>query len=183
MYRSGKPQSVTTGAGAAALAVTEATVDLSADVADPKAPDVDLIDVLLAQHGEITAALNDVERSPVAQRAAAMRSLAALIDRHESIEADVARPLTRRWVINGEGIGHARFVEEDQISELLERLSAMDVGDPGFAGAFAVFRDVFACHMHREEAEEFVPLRAQVGRRELVSRAATARRIGGPSRR
>ena len=160
-------------------ALREATVDLSADVADPRVPDVDLIDILVAQHGEIIAALNHVELSPVARRAAAMRTLAGLIDVHESIEADVVRPLTRRWLIDGEAIAHARFVEEDQISELLERLSVMDVAGPRFADAFAVFRDVFGCHMHREEAEEFVPLRAQVERRELVSRALSARRIGG----
>jgi len=62
--------------------------------------------------------------------------------------------------------------------EPLERLSAMDTADPRFAGAFAVFRDVFACHMHREEAEEFAPLRAQVERQELLRRAVAARRIG-----
>jgi hypothetical protein len=156
----------------------EAIVDRTADVADPKALDVDLIDVLLAQHGEIVAALNGVEVASGDERAAAMRTLAGLIDLHESIEADVVRPLTRRNMTDGEAIAHARFVEEDQISELLERLSAMDAADPRFADAFAVFRDVFACHMHREEAEEFAPLRAQVERPELLSRAVAARRIG-----
>jgi Hemerythrin HHE cation binding domain len=155
----------------------EATVDRSADVADPKAPGADLIDMLLAQHSEIIAELNGVELASGAERAAAMRTLAGLIELHESIEADVVRPLTRRYVTDGEAIAHARFVEEDQISELLERLSTMNAADARFADAFAVFRDVFACHMHREEAEEFAPLRAQVARQELLSRAVAARRI------
>ena len=161
------------------LVFPEATVDLSAEVADAKSSDVDLIDVLLAQHAEIVMALNLVELSPIARRAQAVRTLAELIELHESIEADVVRPLTRRCVTDGEAVAHARFVEEDPISELLERLSATDIAGPRFADAFAVFRDVLTCHLHREEAEEFVPLRAQTERRELVSRAVAAQRIGG----
>jgi Hemerythrin HHE cation binding domain len=152
-------------------------MDLSTDAADVAAPGSDVIDVLLAQHREIEAALIRVEDVPPDARRSALRTLAELIQRHESTEADVVRPLTRRFLSDGEAVAHARFVEEDQISELLERLSAMDPTDQRFVGAFAVFRDVYGCHLHREEAEEFRPLRDRVDRQELVSRGVAAQRL------
>jgi hypothetical protein len=158
-------------------ASAEATVDLSTDVADVAAPKSDVIDVLLAHHRQIKAALIRVEDVPADARRSALRTLAELIQRHESTEADVMRPLTRRFLSDGEAVAHARFVEEDQISELLERLSAMDPTGQRFVGAFAVFRDVYGCHMHREEAEEFGPLRDCVDRQELVNRGVAAQRL------
>jgi hypothetical protein len=135
---------------------------------------VDVIDVLMVQHQRIGSALDQVESAVGDGRVAALRSLAALVDVHESVEARLVHPLTSRTVADGAAIAHARFVEEDQVTELLGRLCAMDVNTPRFCDAFAVFRDVLACHIHREEAEEFAPLRAQVDHRQLVELAAAA---------
>lgn len=144
------------------------------------ADEIDVIDVLLAQHREIDDALDAVAEAGPPDRAMCMHSAGMLIHTHESIEADVIRPLTRRIVDDGEAVAHARFVEEDQIFELLERLGAMDPADPRFGDAFAVFRDVLGCHMHREEAEEFAPLRSYADRSELVNRGRAARRLVRP---
>ena len=134
----------------------------------------DVVDVLLTQHDQIVAALDQVEASGDGSRAAALRSLAALVDIHESIEARLVHPLTSRTVSGGDAIAHARAVEEDQVSELLGRLCAMDTNGSRFSDAFAVFRDVLAGHMHREEAEEFVALREQVDGRDLRQVAGAA---------
>ena len=144
------------------------------------ADEIDVIDVLLAQHREIDDALDAVAEAGARDRAAYMRSAGLLIHAHESIEADVIRPLTRRVLDDGEAVAHARFVEEDQIFELLERLGAMGSTDPRFGDAFVVFRDILGSHMHREEAEEFAPLRSYADRSELINRGTAARRLVRP---
>jgi len=136
--------------------------------------ELDVIDVLLTQHDQIVAALDQVEASGDGSRSAALRSLAALVDLHESVEARLVHPLTSRVVPGGDAIAHARVVEEDQVTELLGRLCAMDTNGSRFSDAFAVFRDVLAGHMHREEAEEFVALREQADGRELRDAAGAA---------
>ncbi|HKE64115.1 MAG TPA: hemerythrin domain-containing protein [Micromonosporaceae bacterium] len=135
----------------------------------------DMVDVLLMQHDRIVCALDQVEANTGETRATALRSLVRLVDQHDAVEADVVHPLTIRSVVDGDAIARTSATEEDRVKELLGRLGAMDVRSARFPDAFAFFRSMLARHLHREEAEEFMPLRAAVERRQLVDLVDAAR--------
>src|SRR5262249_57022468 len=92
-------------------------------------------------------------------RARGVQSLVTMVGRHDSVEAGLLHPLTSRSVSDGEAIARTSAVEEDRVKDLLGRLGAMDVRSAHFPEAFAYFRSTLAGHLHREEAEEFMPLR------------------------
>jgi hypothetical protein len=143
------------------------TIMTTAVAAGPLAP-ADLVDVLMSQHDEIRRAIAAVEAAAAAQRGAAVRALADLIEAHEDVEARLVHPLAEFELPGGRALTHTLVVEENRADELLSQLITLRAGDARFGSVFAEFRTVILGHLRREEREEFAALRARTPRDVLV---------------
>jgi cytochrome c oxidase subunit 1 len=148
----------------------------------------DVLDLLAAQHEEIEQGLARVLVSSGDQRRRAFVRLRDLLERHESTEERILRPLTERTP-DGEALAHARRVEEDDVAALLRQMGEEDdVDAPGFAALAVQLQTAVLAHAAAEEHDEFPLLRRTVdlstlraARRDAEDPPAASRR-GRPRR-
>ena len=128
-------------------------------VIDLDNPQGDLVTQLLDQHEQVRAAIDAVAKTTTAaSRQKAFDHLRELLSRHETAEAMIVRPLTRRFD-NGEAIASARMDEENSSKEVLAELEQLDIASVEFARLFETFGQAVLEHALAEEAYEFPLLR------------------------
>jgi hypothetical protein len=148
----------------------------TADTAFPTGSDVDVVDLLLAQHARIEEQFLLVAgaSTPDAKKEA-FEDLVRLLSVHETAEEELIHPLSRGLVPGGDPLVDDRLEEERQANEILARLLKDGVDAAGFDAALLLLRAAVLKHARHEERYEFTQLRAKVPAAQLRALATAVR--------
>ncbi|MFD5266321.1 hemerythrin domain-containing protein [Streptomyces sp. NPDC058335] len=138
---------------------------------DDAAPDVDVVALLMRQHGDIRNLFDEVEATTGDARQEAFRRLVRLLAVHETAEEEVVHPFVRRNVAGGDEVVEARLAEERSAKETLSDLDEMDTGDPKFMPRLLALRSEVQEHARAEERYEFIHIRRSADTAALASLA------------
>ena len=125
-------------------------------------PDLDVVDLLLAQHAQIEELFTLVAGTTGDARREAFEELVRLLSVHETAEEELIHPLARTLVDGGDARVEDRLAEEHQAKETLVELVRADLDGDGFDTALLLLRDAVLTHARYEERYEFNYLRAKV---------------------
>ena len=138
----------------------------------------DVVEFLKHQHDLIKRKFDEVLDADAPEgRRRAFAELRQLLAVHENAEEKVIHPRARLEIVDGDSVVGARVAEERAAKEQLAQLVKMDIASAGFLDAVAVFRDAVLRHAVREEDEEFVRLKAELGAEELKHLANAVRAV------
>ncbi|MCK2216799.1 hemerythrin domain-containing protein [Actinomadura sp. ATCC 31491] len=135
----------------------------------------DVIDLLVAQHGQIRDLFDEVEQAPPEKVEAAFGRLTRLLSVHETAEEEIVHPYARRRIDGGPGVVTDRLREENLAKRLLLDLHRDGVDDPRFWDRLAELRAAVTAHARGEERYEFARLRAATSVVERRAMAAAVR--------
>ncbi|POX57532.1 hemerythrin [Streptomyces sp. Ru62] len=141
---------------------------------DDRAPDIDVVALLMRQHGDIRNLFDEVEQSQGEERRDAFRRLVRLLAVHETAEEEVVHPFVRRAVEGGEQIVKDRLAEEKSAKETLAALDDMDTDDPKFLPRLMQLRTEVQEHARAEERYEFSHIRRST---DVTNLAAMAKAV------
>lgn len=126
------------------------------------AKEMDVVDLLLAQHAQIEELFREVLAAQGEERRDRFQDLARLLAVHETAEEEVVHPLARRNIDAGSEVVDARLSEEREAKELLADLHERGVEAPDFTDRLIILRDAVLEHAKREERYELYRLRQQL---------------------
>ncbi|GGZ12884.1 hemerythrin domain-containing protein [Streptomyces poonensis] len=151
---------------------------------DDRAPDDDVVGLLMRQHGDIRNLFDEVERSTGDARRDAFHRLVRLLAVHETAEEEVVHPVARRAFPGGEEIVADRLAEEHGAKEALSVLDGMDTDDPRFLPLLLDLRGDVQRHARAEERYEFTHLRrsADPARLSAMAKGVKAAEAMAPTR-
>ncbi|MFB0614692.1 hemerythrin domain-containing protein [Streptomyces sp. AGS-58] len=151
---------------------------------DDHAPDIDVVALLMRQHGDIRNLFDEVERSEGDERREAFRRLVRLLAVHETAEEEVVHPFVRRAVSGGERVVEDRLAEEKAAKETLAELDDMDTDDPAFMPRLMKLRADVQEHARAEERYEFSHIRrsTDVTNLSTMAKAVKAAEAMAPTR-
>ncbi|WP_030665022.1 hemerythrin domain-containing protein [Streptomyces cellulosae] len=138
---------------------------------DDAAPDVDVVALLMRQHGDIRNLFDEVEAVSGDARQDAFRRLVRLLAVHETAEEEVVHPFVRRNVTGGDVVVDERLREERSAKETLSALDGLDTGDPKFMPQLLALRTEVQEHARAEERYEFIHIRRSADTAALASLA------------
>ncbi|MYS94700.1 MULTISPECIES: hemerythrin domain-containing protein [Streptomyces] len=138
---------------------------------DDAVPDVDVVDLLMRQHGDIRNLFDEVEAAEGDARQEAFRRLVRLLAVHETAEEEVVHPFVRRSVAGGEDVVEDRLAEERSAKETLSALDGLDTDDPKFLPQLLALRTAVQEHARAEERYEFIHIRRSADAGALASLA------------
>jgi hemerythrin superfamily protein len=141
---------------------------------DDQAPDIDVVALLMRQHGDIRNLFDEVEQSQGEERRDAFRRLVRLLAVHETAEEEVVHPFVRRAVEGGEQVVRDRLAEEKSAKESLAALDDMDTDDPKFMPRLMQLRTEVQEHARAEERYEFARIRRST---DVTNLAAMAKAV------
>jgi hemerythrin superfamily protein len=141
---------------------------------DDRAADIDVVALLMRQHGDIRNLFDEVERSQGEERRDAFRRLVRLLAVHETAEEEVVHPFVRMAVDGGEQVVKDRLAEEKSAKETLAALDEMDTDDPGFMPRLIQLRTEVQEHARAEERYEFSHIRRST---DVTNLAAMAKAV------
>lgn len=134
----------------------------------------DVIDLLLAQHGQIKNALESVRTATGADKQRGFDDLVRLLAVHEAAEEEVVHPAARLHAVADE-IVDSRLHEEDEAKHVLSELAGLGVDHAEFDAKFRAFAEKVVEHAELEEKEEFGQLLAHASPQERVRLASVVR--------
>ncbi|MEU2032935.1 hemerythrin domain-containing protein [Nocardia amamiensis] len=138
-------------------------------------PDQDVVDLLTAQHEEITSLFAQLRAGHDAKQDV-FTDLVRLLAVHESAEEEVVHPVAGRARFGADDeVVKPRLAEENEAKRALSELYDLGVDHPEFDAKLAAFADAVAEHAAHEEAEEFTLLRAQYSSTQLRRMAGSVR--------
>jgi hypothetical protein len=143
----------------------------------PGGRQLDVVDVLLAQHARIEQLFLLVAGSAGATRREAFDDLVRMLAAHETAEEELVHPLGRGLVEGGDARVDDRLDEERQAKEMLSTLVDVGVDSEGFDMGLLLLRDAVLTHARQEERYEFNQLRAKVPAPRLRALAAAVRAV------
>lgn len=141
---------------------------------DDQAPDIDVVALLMRQHGDIRNLFDEVEQSEGEARREAFHRLVRLLAVHETAEEEVVHPFVRKAVEGGEQVVKDRLAEEKSAKETLAALDDMDTDDPKFMPRLMQLRTEVQEHARAEERYEFSHLRRST---DVTNLAAMAKAV------
>lgn len=141
---------------------------------DDQAPDIDVVALLMRQHGDIRNLFDEVEQSQGEERRDAFRRLVRLLAVHETAEEEVVHPFVRRAVEGGEQVVRDLLAEEKSAKETLAVLDDMDTDDPKFMPRLMQLRTEVQEHARAEERYEFAHIRRST---DVTNLAAMAKAV------
>jgi hemerythrin superfamily protein len=141
---------------------------------DDRAPDNDVVALLMRQHGDIRNLFDEVEKSQGEERRDAFRRLVRLLAVHETAEEEVVHPFVRGAVEGGEQVVRDRLAEEKSAKETLAALDDMDTDDPKFMSRLMQLRTEVQEHARAEERYEFAHIRRST---DVTNLAAMAKAV------
>ncbi|POX57535.1 hemerythrin [Streptomyces sp. Ru62] len=141
---------------------------------DDRAPDSDVVALLMRQHGDIRNLFDEVEAASGEERRDAYRRLVRLLAVHETAEEEVVHPFVRRAVEGGEQIVRDRLAEEKSAKETLAAMDEMDTDDPEFLPRLMKLRTDVQEHARAEERYEFTHIRRST---DVTNLAAMAKAV------
>ncbi|MFJ4876312.1 hemerythrin domain-containing protein [Streptomyces sp. NPDC088745] len=138
---------------------------------DDRAPDTDVVSLLMRQHGDIRNLFDEVEATKGDERRDAFRRLVRLLAVHETAEEEVVHPFARRGLPGGRQVVEDRLAEEKAAKESLAALDGLDTDDPTFMPRLLKLRADVQAHARAEERYEFAHIRRSTDITELASMA------------
>jgi hemerythrin superfamily protein len=138
---------------------------------DDQADDMDVVALLMRQHGDIRNLFDEVEAATGDERREAFRRLVRLLAVHETAEEEVVHPFARRALPGGEQVVEDRLAEERAAKETLAALDDLDTDDPKFMPQLMKLRQDVQEHARAEERYEFTYIRRSIDVTELASMA------------
>ncbi|MFI9547651.1 hemerythrin domain-containing protein [Streptomyces sp. NPDC052016] len=138
---------------------------------DDRAADIDVVALLMRQHGDIRNLFDEVEQSEGEERRDAFHRLVRLLAVHETAEEEVVHPFARRALPGGEQVVEDRLAEERAAKETLAALDEMDTDDPEFLPRLRALRTDVQEHARAEERYEFTHIRRSTDVTDLASMA------------
>jgi hemerythrin superfamily protein len=126
----------------------------------PTAQDVDVVDVLIAQHSLIRDLFEEVKTAQGEAQEEAFHRLRRMLAVHETAEEEVVHPVARRTLDGGDdGLVDDRLAEENEAKKMLGELEGMAPGKPDFMELLDKLRMAVLAHARSEERCEFAKLR------------------------
>jgi hemerythrin superfamily protein len=159
------PIGLATAADPAAPPITSDTTQVASAGArlGPSPPGGDVVDLLIAQHGEVEALFDHVLRAaPPNDRREAFAALVSRLQRHERAEQEIVHPALRALGGPAADAARARLDEENQADRLLTELIGYGVTSRRFPGGLEQLRHAVIAHAEHEETIEFPLLRARL---------------------
>jgi hemerythrin superfamily protein len=141
---------------------------------DDQLPDIDVVALLMRQHGDIRNLFDEVERSEGDERRHAFRRLVRLLAVHETAEEEVVHPFARRALSGGAQVVDDRLAEEREAKETLAALDDLDTDDPKFLPQLLALRKDVQEHARAEERYEFTHIRRST---DVTNLAAMAKAV------
>ncbi|MEV7817655.1 hemerythrin domain-containing protein [Streptomyces flaveolus] len=141
---------------------------------DDRAPDIDVVALLMRQHGDIRNLFDEVEQIQGEERRDAFHRLVRLLAVHETAEEEVVHPFVRRAVEGGDQVVKDRLAEEKSAKETLAALDDMDTDDPKFMPRLMQLRTEVQEHARAEERYEFSHIRRST---DVTNLAAMAKAV------
>ncbi len=143
--------------------------------------DVDVVDVLTSDHGEMTELIGQIwlAENPEHKRDLADTVISEIV-RHAVAEEMYVYPAMREHLPNGDEAAEHDIEEHKQIERTMKNLEGVAAGDPRFEELVRELEDLLAHHISGEETEQFPQLRANIPREELVklaSQVETAKKV------
>ncbi|MFE9623669.1 hemerythrin domain-containing protein [Streptomyces sp. NPDC006527] len=138
---------------------------------DDQATDIDVVALLMRQHGDIRNLFDEVEQSEGEERRDAFHRLVRLLAVHETAEEEVIHPFARRALPGGEQVVEDRLAEERAAKETLAALDEMDTDDPEFLPRLRALRTDVQEHARAEERYEFTHIRRSTDVTDLAAMA------------
>jgi hypothetical protein len=139
-------------------------------------PTGDIVDILLAQHEQITEYLDDVACATGQKRVEAFKTLQRVLRVHEEGEQHVVHPVTRDAAVAPE-VATARIAEERRADLALAELRQLGLDSDEFDAKFAEFRAAVLEHARLEQDEEFPLLRKTQTNERLLAMANQLRTV------
>ncbi|MEU3186269.1 hemerythrin domain-containing protein [Streptomyces sp. NPDC006923] len=140
-----------------------------------RAPDNDVVALLIRQHGDIRNLFDEVEAATGAERRDAFHRLVALLAVHETAEEEVVHPFARRAFPGGADVVKDRLEEERAAKETLSDLDSMDTDDAEFLPRLRALRTDVQEHARAEERYEFTHIRRSTDVTGLAAMAKAVR--------
>ncbi|MGW4244144.1 hemerythrin domain-containing protein [Nocardia sp. NPDC004722] len=134
----------------------------------------DVIDLLLAQHGQIKNALEAVRTADGSGKQRCFEDLVRLLAVHESAEEEVVHPAARHFGVAPE-IVDERLREENEAKHVLAQLAEFGVHHAEFDTTFRAFAERVVEHAEMEEKEEFGRLLTHASAPERIRLAGVVR--------
>lgn len=134
----------------------------------------DVVELLLAQHTQIKALIEQIETSQGAVKRERFEDLVRLLAVHESAEEEVVHPASRRASVS-DGVVDSRLQEEGEAKRALAELYEMGCEHPDFDAKFRTLADSVLEHAALEEKEEFGQLRQHCSAEERAKLASAVR--------
>ncbi|GHH45565.1 hemerythrin domain-containing protein [Streptomyces candidus] len=141
---------------------------------DDRAPDTDVVSLLMRQHGDIRNLFDEVEATKGDERRNAFRRLVRLLAVHETAEEEVVHPFTRKNLAGGGQVADDRLAEEKAAKETLAALDDLDTDDPKFMPQLLKLRAEVQAHARAEERYEFTHIRRST---DVTNLAAMAKAV------
>ncbi|MGH4011673.1 MAG: hemerythrin domain-containing protein [Pseudonocardiaceae bacterium] len=137
---------------------------------------VDVVDLLIAQHSLIRDLFEEVKATRGEAQEEAFHRLRRMLAVHETAEEEVVHPVARRELEGGNaGLVDDRLAEENQAKKMLGELEDLRPDDSGFLELLDKLRATVLAHARSEERYEFMQLRKKADPATLLSMAASVR--------
>ena len=133
------------------------------------ATDMDVVDVLTADHRDVTGLIGEIRAAGDAtvRRDVTDMMISELV-RHAVAEEMYVYPAMRKHLPDGEKAVQHDVEEHKEIEQTLKRLESADVSTAEFTRDLDKLEELLADHVQDEENDQFPRLRAHVSREKLV---------------
>ncbi|HEU5109352.1 MAG TPA: hemerythrin domain-containing protein, partial [Micromonosporaceae bacterium] len=127
--------------------------------------DVDVVDVLVSDHRDVTALIGEIwaVKDPMIRRDLTDTAISELV-RHAVAEEMYVYPAMREHLPNGEKAVEHDIEEHAELERAMKRLEDADVSGTEFDDLLRRLETLLADHVRDEESEQFPELRLRVPR-------------------
>ena len=113
------------------------------------------IDMLREDHRQVKVMFDRFEAGDETTRDRVLHDIIHSITTHSRVEETVLYPFIRAEVPDGDKLMDEAEQEHQEARDAIERLSALDAGDPEFEQSFRTLREAVEHHVEEEEQEVF----------------------------
>ncbi|GIM96173.1 hemerythrin domain-containing protein [Paractinoplanes toevensis] len=132
----------------------------------------DVVDVLTADHRDVTALIGEIwtVRDPMIRRDLTDTAISELV-RHAVAEEMYVYPAMRKYLPEGDKAVEHDVEEHKELEETMKRLEGLEVSSADFDETLRKLEEILADHVQDEETEQFPQLRSRIPHEELVELA------------
>jgi fatty-acid peroxygenase len=142
----------------------------------------ELVAAVTSQHGQIAELISRTALTDGETRREAFEAMRRLMALHEAAEQATIHPLVTTSDGEGSEVGEQRVVEEDEASNLMERLEGFDVSSYEFTVQVQLLEEAMTFHAKAEETRELPTLRGapEADLRRAIAALSTAEQLSAP---